>query len=158
MVTLPDIPIPYARHREPCRRGSGGNMTLCLLCERPLDRTKSHVVVLDQGCGRITDPNIDQERSGGCFDIGPDCWRNNPQLHPYEVRGATAMTLYRPDCPVCSRSMAAVELGERSVTHAKRTCPVCRRRFLLTIRSFPDRACEMTYDRIPGLDPRRHED
>jgi hypothetical protein len=68
------------------------------------------------------------------------------------------MTVYRPDCPVCQRSMAAVELGERPLTHAKRTCPVCRRRFLLTIRAFPDRPVEVSDLRIPGLDPRRNED
>jgi hypothetical protein len=84
--TLPDIPIPYARHRDPCRRGSGCNMTLCLLCEQPLDRKTAHLVLLDEGLSYITDPATDQERTGGCFDIGPDCWRHHPELHPYELK------------------------------------------------------------------------
>jgi len=84
-VTLPDIPIPYALHLDPCRRGSHANMELCLLCQRPIRHDETtHVVLLDEGWNHIIDPLGD--RPARCyFDIDSDCWEDHPELHSYEV-------------------------------------------------------------------------
>lgn len=55
---------------------------------------------------------------------------------------------YLPDCPVCGRSMTRINRGKRDPTRAKRTCPVCRRRFLFAITFHPDRRCDVASERI----------
>jgi transcription elongation factor Elf1 len=55
---------------------------------------------------------------------------------------------FKPDCPVCGRAMGRIERLERPATRAKRTCPVCRRRFLFTITWHGDRRCDVASERI----------
>jgi hypothetical protein len=84
-VPKPDIPIPYAPSRSANERRYGTATDRCLLCGKPIDLSRSRVVLLSDDCGSITDPGRDQETTGGCFDVGPDCWKRHPALHPYEV-------------------------------------------------------------------------
>ncbi len=89
--SLKPISIPYSLRRNANERRYGQARTdvaQCLLCSKPLSSEGLHLVMLDDGCGQIIDPSSEEgqgEQNGGCFFIGPDCWRRNRQLHPYEV-------------------------------------------------------------------------
>jgi hypothetical protein len=86
-MRLPDIPIPYAASLSANRFRFGEAKDRCLLCGRPVNMKRTRVVLLNDELGGITDPDQDPEYTGGCFDIGLDCWKRHPELHPYEVKG-----------------------------------------------------------------------
>lgn len=86
MEILPDIKIPRSRSHGANLDRYGDATERCLLCGRPINLKTSKVVLLDEGCGAITHPHEDQEHTGGCFYIGPDCWKRHPEIHPYEVK------------------------------------------------------------------------
>jgi hypothetical protein len=86
-MRLPDIPIPYAASLSANRFRFGEAKDRCLLCGRPVNMKRTRVVLLNDELGGITDPDQDPEYTGGCFDIGSDCWKRHPELHPYEVKG-----------------------------------------------------------------------
>ena len=80
---LPDIPIPRSHAREAnLKRFGHGDVEPCLLCAKPVNHDTARWVALNDWCGEITDPK--NEPNGGCFPVGPDCWKRNPQLKPYE--------------------------------------------------------------------------
>jgi hypothetical protein len=86
------IRIPYSKSREANERKYGQASTSykqCLLCARPIRGVSMKVVVLSSDLGEIIDPQSPEgqgEDNGGAFFIGPDCWKTNRQLHPYEVK------------------------------------------------------------------------
>jgi hypothetical protein len=86
-MALPDIDIPRSSAYEANERRYGVDTDRCLICAKPVDLSRARVVVLEAGLGMITAPPAgDSEGTGGCFYIGPDCWRRHPQIHPYELK------------------------------------------------------------------------
>ena len=90
----PPIDIPFSEKRSANEARYGNGADACLLCAKPIkDTTKAKVVVLTSSLGQIADQMTPPEINGGEFFIGPDCWRRNPQLHPYETK--TGVASYR---------------------------------------------------------------
>jgi hypothetical protein len=87
---LDDIPIPYSpehsANQDRYGIGDGSKHQECLLCARPIKVATLHVILLTDDLGMITDPSRNQETTGGCFYVGPDCWKRHLELHPYEVK------------------------------------------------------------------------
>lgn len=77
---LPPIEIPY---KEPYNQGRGD--APCLICGKSTNKEKVKWVILEEGGGRIVDPET-EEPHHGCFPIGMGCWKKNKQLHPYEIK------------------------------------------------------------------------
>ncbi len=88
-TVLPTIPIPYSasKGKNQGRYGQCRTDVLqCLLCSKPIKEETARWVVLTSDLGEIADPAIEQETSGGCFPIGPDCFRSNKQIHAYGIQ------------------------------------------------------------------------
>jgi hypothetical protein len=60
-----------------------------------------------------------------------------------------------PDCPVCGRAMGRIDRSTKGKDTAKRTCPVCKRRFLFLIEWHSDRPHEFVAERIHDNQKRR---
>ena len=88
-MSMQTIPIPYSPKFEANRDryGHSGSTDRCLLCGKPVNPARATWVVLTDDLGEIVDPKIEEtgEPYGGRFVIGPDCWKSNPQLHPFKV-------------------------------------------------------------------------
>lgn len=76
---LPPIEIPY---KDSSVQGKGE--APCLICGKNTNKEKVKWVLLEDGGGRIVDPNT-EEPNHGAFPIGMGCWKKNKQLHPYSM-------------------------------------------------------------------------
>lgn len=78
----------YARNEKRCR----GNDIPCIVCGKPIKdpimNVTGTILWLRAGSGSLStaiDPNSPDQGGGemGCWPIGSDCLRRNPQLKPY---------------------------------------------------------------------------
>jgi hypothetical protein len=89
MIMLPPIPIPFSASKTKNQDRYGQCRTdvlQCLICSKPVDEVTARWVVLTSDLGKIADPSVDQEVSGGCSPIGPECFRKNKQIHIYGIK------------------------------------------------------------------------